>query len=66
MRVEKSNIYLIQINKPIAYMEQHMYIQEATKGPGERFYIHRGVAGPISISAKSVTVLAQNIYYHEL
>jgi hypothetical protein len=66
MRVEKSNIYLIQINKPIAYMDQDLYVQEATKGPCERFFIHRGVAGPISISSKSVTVLAQNIYYHEL
>ena len=42
------------------------YTQWASKGPGERFFINRKSAGHISISAKSVTVLAQKIDYHEL
>jgi F0F1-type ATP synthase epsilon subunit len=65
MKVMPSNVYLIEINKPIAYMDMDKYIQEATKGPSERFYINLGSAGHISISSKSVTILAQNIYFSE-
>lgn len=42
------------------------YVQWASKGPGERFFINRKSAGHISISAKNVTVLAQKIDYYEL
>lgn len=66
MRVIPENVFLIQINKAIAYMPIDNYVQWATKGPGERFYINRKSAGHISISSKSVTVLAQNFHIHEL
>jgi hypothetical protein len=61
--VAPSNVYLIEILKPIAYLPLDMYIQYASKGPGERFFIHKGARGVKSISAKSVEVLAQCIVY---
>ena len=63
--VHPSNVYLVEILKPIAYLSLDKYIQEASKGPGERFYINGGAARSISIGAKSVKVLAQNIIYFE-
>lgn len=66
MAVIPENVFLIQINKAIAYMPIDNYVQWATKGPGERFYINRKSAGYISISSKNVTVLAQNFHIHEL
>lgn len=66
IKVLPSNVYLIEINKPIAYMPLDKYVQYATKGPGERFYVDRGSAGGLSISSKSVTVLAQRITYHDV
>lgn len=66
MAVIPENVFLIQINKAIAYMSIDNYVQWATKGPGERFYINRKSAGYISISSKNVTVLAQNFHIHEL
>jgi hypothetical protein len=62
-KVEPSNVYLVEILKPIAYLSLDKYIQEASKGPGERFYINRGAAKHLSISSKSVRILAQNIIY---
>lgn len=44
-------------------MSLDKYVQWATKGPGERFYVNRGSAGHISISSKNVTILAQEIDY---
>lgn len=66
MKTYPSNVYLIRIEKPIAYMPIDNYVQWASKGPGERFFINRKSAGHISISAKNVTVLAQKIDYYEL
>lgn len=63
--IEPSNVYLIEILKPIAYLPLDMYIQYASKGPGERFFIRKRSVGGKSISAKSVKVLAQNIIYLE-
>jgi hypothetical protein len=61
--VVPSNVYLIEINILIAYLPLDMYTQYASKGPSERFFIHKGSAGVKSIGSKSVTVLAQNILY---
>ncbi len=61
MKVRAKNIYLIRINKAMSYMSEDMYVQWATKGPGDRFYVRRGSAGHISISSSSVTILAQEI-----
>jgi hypothetical protein len=63
IRVIPSNVYLVEILKPIAYLSLDKYIQEASYGPGERFYINRGSAKNISISAKNVDILAQNLIY---
>ena len=63
MKVRPSNVYLIKIHKPLAYMDPKYRTQWALKGPGERFYINRGAAGGISISTKRVTILAQGILY---
>lgn len=61
--IEPSNVYLVEINIPIAYLPLDMYTQYATKGPGERFFIRKGSRGVKSISTKSVTVLAQDLVY---
>jgi hypothetical protein len=63
--ISPSNVYLVEILKPIAYLPLDRYIQEASKGPGERFYISKGSAGHKSIGACSVRILAQNIIYYE-
>ena len=63
IEVHPSNVYLIEILKPIAYLPLDMYIQYASKGPGERFFIHKGAAGAKSIGAKNVKILAQCITY---
>lgn len=65
LRIVPSNVYLVRIEKPIAYMPVDRYVQWASKGPGERFYVNRGPAGGRSIGAKSVTVLAQRIMYYD-
>ena len=59
----QSNVYLIEINKTISYMPLDKYIQEASKGPNNRFYIHRGAAGGISISEKNITILACGVLF---
>jgi hypothetical protein len=64
--ISPSNVYLIEINIIIAYLPLDEYIQYATKGPGERFFIRKGTAGTKSISSKSVTVLAQDILYYPI
>jgi hypothetical protein len=61
--VRPSNVYLIEIIRPIGYLPLDKYTQYASKGPGERFYIDKGAAGRKSIGAKSVRVLAQCIIY---
>lgn len=61
--VKASNVYLIEILIPIAYLPLDMYIQYASKGPGERFFIRKGSAGVKSISSKNVNILAQDIIY---
>lgn len=63
MRIVPLNNYLIRINKPIVFMPVDRYVQWASIGPQGKFYIDRGSAGGISISIKSVTVLAQKIEY---
>lgn len=65
LRITPSNVYLIEILKPIAYMFIDNYIQWASEDPGKRFYVKRGAAGYISISSKNVTILAQKINYYE-
>ena len=62
--VAPSNVYLVEILKPIAYLPLDRYIQYASKGPGERFFIYKGAAGGKSIGAKSVKVLGQCINYY--
>jgi hypothetical protein len=61
--IHPSTVYLVEILKPIKYLSLDKYIQEASKGPGERFYINRGAAKHLSIGSKSVRILAQNIIY---
>ena len=39
------------------------YIQYASKGPGDRFYVSRKSRGSLSISAKKVKIIAQCITY---
>lgn len=63
--VRPSNVYLIEIIRPIGYLPLDKYIQYASKGPGERFYIDKGPAGRKSIGAESVKILAQCIVYYE-
>lgn len=65
VKVYPSNVYLVEIIKPIAYLAPEYYIQYASKGPGDRFYINKGSAGHKSIGVKSVNILAQRIWYHE-
>ena len=63
VKVYPSNVYLIKILNAVAYMPVDNYIQWATKGPGNRFYINRRGRGCISISSKRVEILAQQIIY---
>lgn len=64
MKIQRSNTDLIKIKGYISHMSPELYIQEAHRGPGNRYYINRGSAGGISISAKRVIVLACCIYYN--
>lgn len=66
LKVSPSNVYLIEILIPIAYLSLDRYIQYASKGPGERFFIRKGSSGVKSISSKNVIVLAQNIIYYDV
>ena len=65
MKTIKLNTYLIKITKPIAYMPVDRYIQTASKGPGNRFYINKGAAGGRSISDKNVKILACGVGFIE-
>ena len=65
MTTIKLNTYLIEITKPIAYMPRDKYIQTASKGPGNRFYINKGAAGGRSISDKHVKILACGVGFME-
>lgn len=58
----KSNVYLIKIHGYLAHWDSKDYIQEASKGPGERFYVTTRGCGR-SISSKRCTILASGIYY---
>jgi len=62
--VQPTNVYLIKIHGPVAYMDVDKYTQFASKGPEGRFYVNRGAAGGLSISDKRVTILAQGIMYN--
>ena len=64
MTCNPSNVYLIEILKPIAYMPVDRYIQFASFNPQTNlFYVSRGARGTTSISLKNVKILAQNIYF---
>lgn len=63
MTVIPTRTYLIQINKPIAYMPIDMYTQWASMSENNKFYVSRGSRGHLSISAKNVTILAQQIIF---
>lgn len=63
MRALPSNVFLIEIHGAVAYMPLDMYIQWATLGPGNRFYVSRRAKGCLSIPSKRCTVLAQQIIY---
>ena len=63
IKVVPLNLFYIKIHKAIAYMPVDMYTQWASKGPKDRLYVSRGVAGGLSISEKNVTILAQRIAY---
>jgi len=63
IEIHPSNVYLIELLKPVAYMPIDNYIQYASKGPGDRFYVNRKSRGHLSISAKNVKILAQCITY---
>ena len=68
MRVTPSNTYLVEILITMAFMPIDMYIQEATKSHGNRFYVTYGRSSAgigRSISEKSVKVLASGITYWE-
>lgn len=65
MKTHKTNVYLVRILIPIAYMPPEKYIQEATFGPKGRVYIHKGAAGGKSIGAKSVKILACGVMFLE-
>jgi len=60
--MKKTNVNLIRIIKPIAYMDVNKYTQYAsyTKS-NNRYYINRGSAGGLSISSKNVIVLAEGV-----
>ena len=62
-----SNVYLIEILKPIAHMSIDIYTQEATLSYDKRlFFVKRspkGGKGVTSISVKNVRILAQHIYF---
>lgn len=59
-----TNVYLIRIQGHVKYMNIDMYTQEASKGPGNRFYVNRGKGvGGLSIGAKRCTILAQKIMF---
>jgi len=63
MKVRRANVDLIRIEGYVAHMPPERYIQEASRGPGNRYYVTRGAAGGLSISSKRVTVLACCIIY---
>ena len=66
MTCNPSNVYLIEILKPIAYMPVDRYIQEASFNPQTNlFYISRGERGAAVVSLRNVRILAQNIYFTE-
>ena len=58
-----TNVYLIKINGYLSYWSSENYIQEASKGPGERFYVTNGACGGRSIGAKRCEILACGIMY---
>jgi hypothetical protein len=62
-----TNVFLIEILKPLAHMSIDMYIQEATLSYDKRlFFVRRspkGGRGVTSVSVKNVKILAQNIIY---
>lgn len=65
MKTMRLNTYIIKIKKAIAYMPVDRYIQTASMSPRERFYVNRGAAGGMSISAKNVDILACGVAFIE-
>lgn len=54
--------HLIKINGHVAYMDVNKYTQEASYNSlTNRYYVNRGVAGGLSISAKRCTKLASGV-----
>lgn len=61
-QVTQSNVYLIRIEKPVAYLPLHLYEQWATLSTDKRlFYFSRGGRGIAQVSVENVTVLACGI-----
>ena len=58
----RSNTYLIQIHGYLRHWSPDDYVQEASKGPGERFYVTTRGCGR-SIGTKRCTILACGIFY---
>lgn len=63
MKVSPTNVFLIEITKAIAFMPMDMYTQWASRSENNKFYVSRGARGYVSISAKNVTILAQQIIF---
>jgi len=62
MSCSPTNVYLIEILKPIAYLPLDKYIQEASFNPQTNlFYIDKGSRGRGSVHLRNVKVLAQKI-----
>lgn len=57
-----TNVYLIRIHGYLKHWSPKDYIQEASKGPGERFYVTTRGCGR-SIGAKRCEILACGIMY---
>ena len=63
LKVHPTNVFLIKIEGYLAHWSVDDYVQEASKGPGERFYVTSGAVGGRSIGAKRCTILACGIMY---
>ena len=62
LQVYPTNVFLIEIQGYLRYWALEDYIQEASKGPGERFFVTTRGCGR-SIGAKRCIVLACGISY---
>jgi hypothetical protein len=62
LQVYPTNVFLIEIQGYLSHWALEDYIQEASKGPGERFFVTTKGCGR-SISSKRCIVLACGISY---